>query len=183
MKSVSAILTIDKSPSGSHSGRAGGSRFARGSGLLKLVAVLIVILPGSKLYASCGDYLFRNGRSVSHAMDRLPLTAGQLSTGNLLAGDLSSGDLFEVQVFGGIEGRVPGGHPPERPCSGPNCSQSPTPLSSPEVPITNLRGFDQATLTDSLGSLSSDRSETERPASEHGAKHMPARIFRPPAAF
>ncbi|MBL8819201.1 MAG: hypothetical protein JNL58_24435 [Planctomyces sp.] len=183
MKSVSAILMIETSQGDSHFRRVFASCSCRAVVLLKLVALFVVLVPGSKLYASCGDYLFRNGRSVSHSMDRLPLTAGQLPTGSLLMGDLSPENLVVGQVFGGVKELVSGGHPPAQRCSGPNCSQSPTPLSSPEVPISNLRGFDQATLMDALESPQFLAGGAEEPVSERGAKRVPSRIFRPPAAF
>ncbi len=183
MKSVSAILMIEASQSDSHFRRAFSSCTSRPAVLLKLVALFVMLLPGSKLCASCGDYLFRNGRNASHSIDRPPLTARQLPAGSLLTGDLSMDDLVAGQVFGGREGLVSDEHPPVRRCSGPNCSQSPTPLSSPEVPISNLRGFDQATMMDSLDSPQFVAGGAEKPVSERGAKQMPSRIFRPPAAF
>lgn len=102
-------------------------------------------------YASCGDYLHRNGQSVSEHL--MLMTEQDAPT--------------EVPI---------------RRCSGPNCSESPLPLSPvPAVPVSLVRSTDTAMLLELSGDSGSKRNSVQVPQSERGAFFEPSSVFRPPA--
>jgi hypothetical protein len=134
-------------------------------GLLLVVTLSIVLSWTQSASASCGNYLFRNGKPVAgHSMPEhqvvVEATAG--------FADLASSDV-PVQA-------------PVRRCSGPNCSNSPVPLAPvPAVPVNLLRSLDPAALLELASASSETRRAIELPESERGARYLPSSIFRPPA--
>jgi hypothetical protein len=109
--------------------------------------------------ASCGNYLYRNGKPVSDS-------------------SFSMNDHTENDAAGKTPAQMP-----VPPCHGPNCSGNPIPLAPVPVAPTNLiRGFDQATILESLADSTSPSGAIEIPESERGARFVPSSIFRPPAA-
>lgn len=139
--------------------------FAR-RGLLVVVTLGIVLSWTQSASASCGNYLFRNGKPVAgHSMaENQAVHGSQPDIGEF------ADSTAPVQV-------------PVRRCSGPNCSSSPVPLAPvPAVPVNLLRSLDPAALLE-LASVSSEtRQAIELPESERGARYLPSSIFRPPAA-
>lgn len=113
--------------------------------------------------ASCGNYLFRNGKPVGdHAM------ATDLVRAHSADGHASPGDPNGI---------------PDKPCRGPNCSSSPLPFAPvPAAPSTLIRGFEQAAVLESLAKPQSNSGAIQIPESERGARFEPSTIFRPPAA-
>ena len=127
--------------------------------LLAAVAVSVALVWSSTASASCGNYLYRNGK---------PVTDSSFSMNNHTENYAS--------------GKTPAGVPAQ-PCHGPNCSGNPIPLAPVPVAPTNLiRGFDQATILEALADLTSPSGAIEIPASERGARFEPSSVFRPPAA-
>ena len=143
-------------------------------GVMMLAAAIAVSLTTmNSAVASCGNYLFRNGKPVSHhAMAgpteicvNVPQSAGDLSVHrrNLLS------QTTPVEL-------------PAAPCNGPHCSRSRMPLAPvPVAPANPIRNADQATLLESLSHASQACGEVEFPESERGACYEPSSIFRPPA--
>ena len=110
--------------------------------------------------ASCGNYLFRNGKPVH---DSRSLMNDHQDAANPESETNKTGNL------------------PAPPCHGPNCSGNPVPLMPVPVAPTNLvRGFDQAAILESLAQTPTDRCAMEIPRSERGARFVPSSIFRPP---
>ncbi len=109
--------------------------------------------------ASCGNYLFRNGKPVSsHSMDQ---TTGMES-------ESPHSEALPLEV-------------PMRRCSGPNCSSNPLPLAPvPAAPLRLGSVFDQAAILEKLAQADLSRSVIEIPESERGACYEPSSIFRPP---
>jgi len=132
-------------------------------GFVMMLAVVTVISWMQSASATCGNYLFRNGKPVSvHTM----------------AEDTAVGVQHDDQV-------TPNAPPvtPAAPCSGPNCSRSRMPLAPvPATPARLIRNVDQATLPETLSSASQLFDAMEIPQSERGACYEPSSIFRPPAA-
>ncbi len=127
--------------------------------LAAIVAVSMALVCTSTASASCGNYLYRNGKQVSKS-------------------SFSMNDHNENFA----SGKMPVGIPVP-PCHGPNCSSNPIPLAPVPVAPTNLiRGFDQATILESLADSTSPAGASEIPESERGARFVPSSIFRPPAA-
>ena len=127
--------------------------------LMAVATISVALVWTSTASASCGNYLYRNGKQV---------TDSSFSMNNHNENDASS--------------RIPAGMPVP-PCHGPNCSGSPTPLAPVPVAPTNLiRGFDQATILESLADSISPSGAIEIPESERGARFEPSSVFRPPAA-
>ena len=115
--------------------------------------------------ASCGNYLFRNGKPVTgHAMSEHEI-------------------VKDASVdFGPSSSEVPIQAPVRR-CSGPNCSSSPVPLMPvPAVPVNLLRSLDPAALLELASAPSETLRAIELPESERGTLYLPSSIFRPPAA-
>jgi hypothetical protein len=138
--------------------------FAR-RGLLLVVTLSVVLSWTQSASASCGDYLFRNGKPVAgHSVPDHQVVVDA----TVDFGDLANS---EVPV-----------HAPVRRCSGPNCSSSPVPLAPvPAVPVNLLRSLDPAALLELASSSSETRRAIELPESERGARYLPSSIFRPPA--
>lgn len=144
-------------------------------GVMMLAAAIAVSLSTtSSAVASCGSYLFRNGKPVSHhAMTgpteiniNVPPSAGGHS--NHMQNVLSQTTPREL---------------PAAPCNGPNCSRSRMPLAPvPSAPTNLIRNVDQAALLETLSQASQANAEIEFPESERGACYEPSSIFRPPAA-
>lgn len=127
--------------------------------LMAVATVSVVMVWSTTASASCGNYLYRNGKQVTDS-------------------SFSMNDHNENQA----SRKTPAGMPVP-PCHGPNCSGNPIPLAPVPVAPTNLiRGFDQATILESLADSTSASGEIEIPASERGARFVPSSIFRPPAA-
>lgn len=138
--------------------------FAR-RGLLLVVTLSVVLSWTQSASASCGNYLFRNGKPVAgHSMPEHQV---------VVEATVDSADLANLEVP--VQA-------PVRRCSGPNCSSSPVPLAPvPAVPVNVLRSLDPAALLE-LASVSSEtRRAIELPESERGARYLPSSIFRPPA--
>ena len=130
--------------------------------LLLAVTLGVVFSWAQSASASCGNYLFRNGKPVAgHSMPEHQVVQG--STVEFANSDVP------VQA-------------PVRRCSGPNCSSSPVPLAPvPAVPVNLLRSLDPAVLLELTSVSSETRRATELPESERGARYLPSSIFRPPA--
>ncbi len=128
----------------------------------RCVAVCCVFLSAGPLFASCGDYLFRNGKPVSgHSMS---VTAQEA-----------------VLLPGGLTGVAPQNSVPR--CSGPNCSSRPIPhFPVPQVPTGHVKGFRAECVLESLAEQQLSSEMLENPQSERGAFFEPLPIFRPPAA-
>jgi hypothetical protein len=138
----------------------------RAAGSLRRFAVLTAALVMAFLWcgavnASCGNYLFRHGKSVTDASFSFSLN-----------------DHNEKYAAG----QTPAGMPVP-PCHGPNCSGNPIPLAPvPVAPGNLIPGFDQATILESHADSTSPSGTIEIPESERGARFVPSSIFRPPAA-
>lgn len=127
--------------------------------LMAIVTISVVSVWSSSASASCGNYLYRNGKQVTET-------------------SFSMNDHNENHAAR----RVPADMPVP-PCHGPNCSGNPTPLAPvPTAPTNMIRGFDQATILESLADPASPSGAIEIPESERGARFVPSSIFRPPAA-
>ncbi len=127
--------------------------------LATIVAVSMALVCTSTASASCGDYLYRNGKTVTDS-------------------SFSMNGQDENHGSGETPVRVP-----VQPCHGPNCSGNPIPLAPVSVAPTNLiRGFDQAHILETLTDLISPSGTFEHPESECGADFEPPSVFRPPAA-
>jgi hypothetical protein len=133
-------------------------------GLLLVVTLSVVLSWTQSASASCGNYLFRNGKPVAgHSMPE-----HQVVDATVDFGDLANSEV-PVQA-------------PVRRCSGPNCSSSPVPLAPvPAVPVNLLRSLDPAALLEMASASSETRRAIELPESERGARYLPSSIFRPPA--
>ena len=134
-------------------------------GLLLAVSLGIVLSWTQTASASCGNYLFRNGKPVAgHSMPEHQVVQDSAID------------------FADVASEVPVQAPVRR-CSGPNCSSSPVPLAPmPAVPVNLLRSLDPAALLELASSSSETRRAIELPESERGARYLPSSIFRPPAA-
>lgn len=114
-------------------------------------------------FATCGDYLYRNGRPVSHAV--------------------GNGEMSESQTHLPSADQKPFDAPLPGRCSGPHCSSNPLPERQlPASPSNLVQGFDQAAI---LGSLLRDlkaRRGRQIPESEQGVRFEPLPVYRPPAA-
>ena len=127
--------------------------------LIAIVLFSVALVWSSTASASCGNYLYRNGK---------PVTDSSFAMNDHNQNHASS--------------KIPDGTPVP-PCHGPNCSGNPIPLAPvPFAPTNLIRGFDQATLLESLADSKSPSGAIEIPASERGARFVPSSIFRPPAA-
>lgn len=125
-------------------------------------ALLVALSWMQSASASCGNYLFRNGKPVS---------------GHFRPMDSLNGvQAHELQADAGpLEF-------PVRRCSGPNCSSSPLPLAPvPAVPSNLIQSFDPAAILEMLVQSSETPRGIEIPQSERGACFEPSLIFRPPA--
>ena len=139
--------------------------FAR-RGLLLAITLGVVLSWTQSASASCGNYLFRNGKPVAgHSMPEHQIVQDTTVDFGALASP-------EVPV-----------QAPVRRCSGANCSSSPVPLAPvPAVPVNLLRSLDPAALLELASTSSETRRAIELPESERGARYLPSSIFRPPAA-
>lgn len=122
-----------------------------------IASLLYNSLPAS---ASCGNYLFRNGRPVAQHDN-----------------SLIDERFTESQETAAL--RVQPGTP-IRQCSGPNCSGRPHPIQGA---TSNLnRGLDQQAVVESCMQAPSIRDPLRIPESERGNIFVPSLIFRPPDA-
>ena len=130
--------------------------------LVVAVASIVAMSSASSASASCGNYLYRNGRPVStHSMP--------VHSVNTNSADSNVSENPPVEV-------------PVHRCSGPNCSNSPVPMAPlPAAPSNEIRGFDQAAILESLVKTETTQAAQNRPESERGARFEPSSIFRPPA--
>ena len=116
--------------------------------------------------ASCGDYLFKNGKPVSaHSM-------ANHSPKQPVHGDVDVLSLTDLPR-----------KMPARPCTGPKCSKHRAPFGpAPTSPMAEVRFPDPAALQEPL-SPSAEEGHTSRfPDSERGARYLPSPVFRPPAS-
>ena len=126
--------------------------------LIAVATISVALVWSSTASASCGNYLYRNGKPVADS------------------------SLMNDHNKDHAASRIPAGMPVP-PCHGPNCSGNPIPLAPMPIAPTNLiRGFDQATILESLADSTSPSGAIEIPESERGARFVPSSIFRPPAA-
>ncbi len=138
---------------------AGCSRLLLQRWVIWLGMLSVGLVWSSTASASCGNYLYRNGKPVTDS-------------------SFSMNDHSENQA----SGKTPAGMPVP-PCHGPNCSGNPIPLAPvPAAPTNLIRGFDQAAILESLADSTSRSGAIEVPESERGARFVPSSIFRPPAA-
>lgn len=123
-------------------------------------AVLIVLMFASDAaQASCGDYLYKNGKPVGH----------------------HSGMTQEYTPLADFDSSSEAPLLPLHRCSGPNCSGDPLPFTpAPAVPTQLTQGSDQATIAELVRACLSARSGCQIPESERGARFEPSTIFRPP---
>ena len=127
--------------------------------LIAVATISVAFVWTSTASASCGNYLYRNGKQVTDS-------------------SFSMNDYTENHASSQIPADMP-----VPPCRGPNCSRNPTPLTpAPFAPTNLIRGFDQATILESLTDSASPSGAIEIPESERGARFVPSSIFRPPAA-
>jgi hypothetical protein len=131
--------------------------------MMVISAVSMTLLWMSTASASCGNYLYRNGRPVvNHDMHVETAAANEDAAGPI---QRRSHEL------------------PVRKCSGPNCSRSSLPLAPvPAAPSNLIRGFDPAAILETLLHVDQTRGAMHVPQSERGARYEPSSIFRPPAA-
>ncbi|MBL8819213.1 MAG: hypothetical protein JNL58_24495 [Planctomyces sp.] len=129
-------------------------------------ALFPAIVSSGSAAASCGDYLFRNGK---------PVAGHSTSEGHWLKNSWGSFELLESPV-------TPVDVPVRR-CSGPNCSGNPLPLLPvPSGPTNQLRDNDADLLLEMLSLRINSGRSVELPESERGARYLPSTIFRPPAS-
>lgn len=130
-----------------------------------LMCLVVVLLSSNTASASCGDYLFRNGKPVSdHRMSHIGRSAEH--------------DVV-IDKFGSTNGPS---RAPVRRCNGPNCSNSPVPFAPmPSAPLSQIRSSEPAVLLESIMCSIETREAIEFPESERGARYMPSSVFRPPA--
>jgi hypothetical protein len=135
-------------------------------GLMLAVTLGVALSWTQSASASCGNYLFRNGKPVAgHSMSEHQVV------------------VDAIVEFGDLANLAAPVQAPVRRCSGPNCSSSPVPLAPvPAVPVNLLRSLDPAALLDLAAISSETRRAIELPESERGARYWPSSIFRPPAA-
>ena len=128
-------------------------------GFRVIVFVVFGLASASTASASCGNYLYRNGKPVSD--EHSSIAVHEASRSN---------DQESTKI-------------PAPPCHGPNCSKNPVPLMPvPVTPTTVGQGFDQAAILEALAQVSSPPRGTEVPESERGACFVPSSVFRPPIA-
>lgn len=139
------------------------SPFSRQRVLISAAFLAVVLSWSTSAVASCGNYLYRNGKPVSDAFS-------------------SMNDHNQISAHESESTEVPS-RIPAPPCHGPNCSGSPIPLMPvPSAPSNLIRGFDQATILESLADSTSPSGAIEIPESERGARFEHSSVFRPPAA-
>ncbi len=140
--------------------------FVRNEVWAAVVIVAIGLSSGQSADASCGDYLFRNGKPVS---------------GHEMANDHMVHER-DIAVDYATLPDTPSQDPFRR-CTGPNCSKSPVPFSPvPAAPVSQFRNTDPAALLGCISVPSAGRRITGFPESERGGRYVPSSIFRPPAA-
>lgn len=129
----------------------------------RCVVACCVFLSAGSLFASCGDYLFRNGKPVSGH---------------------STSVMGQDAVFSA--GRRIGEAPPQNSvpiCSGPNCSSRPfSHFPASQIPRVLVKGFRAECVLESMTEQQQPSKMLENPQSERGAFFEPLPIFRPPAA-
>lgn len=121
-------------------------------------AIASLLYNAAPATASCGNYLFRNGRPVAQH-DTL----------------LIDESFTESQATAAV--RVPPGTP-IRQCSGPNCSGSPHPIRGATSNL--MRGLEQHAVLELCTQTPSIRDPLRIPESERGNVFVPSLIFRPP---
>jgi hypothetical protein len=131
-------------------------RWMRLRAALRTVVACWIVFSAGPLFASCGDYLFRNGKPVSgHSMEKLaevPKDRNPLKNTAM-------------------------------PCSGPNCSSRPIPhLPVSQIPTAPVRGIRADCILDSQSEQPGAKEMAVIPQSEQGAFFEPLPIFRPPAS-
>lgn len=146
-----AQMTRRSTVSRSDCDRVPRTRFAA----VALVAVAVVGLMSDRCDASCGDYLFRGGKPVSHAGH-----AGMVQETDHL--------LFPDQQM------------PTRRCSGPHCSSSPFSPVAPASPVQVKFRMESANPGDSRNGGNGDGGDMPLPASESATSAERGRLFRPP---
>jgi hypothetical protein len=130
-----------------------------------IAAVLAVLLwSSSDAHASCGRYLYRQGKPVEHSGDSASRTDSLPTAKNSLA-DVTSRPLHQI---------------PARRCTGPGCSESPLPLAPVSVPFTLQRTTDVGVLSDLRATSPSLLDGLLEVRSERIASSEPAEVFRPP---
>jgi hypothetical protein len=131
-----------------------------------IASMLVVVLNcmASAAQASCGNYLYRNGRPVGgHMMltDSVPASQDRVLTDHIVT------DHNEA---------------PAVPCSGPNCTGRPFPVVPiPVAPLNPARGFHPAVILQSSTIAEPECDSRQVPLSERGARFEPSSVFRPPA--
>jgi hypothetical protein len=136
--------------------------------LCKLLAAVsaVLLLSSAAAEASCGGYLYRQGRPVEHSQVHTSAT-------DFLPGAMSHIALSTDRPLDRI---------PSRPCSGPGCSRTPLPLAPVSVPITLPRTMDSGVLSDLSALSPSSLDGLLEVQSERITNPGPAEVFRPPAA-
>ena len=124
--------------------------------LMLLSTFAVAMSMSNSAVASCGNYLFRNGKPVSHHTMAGP---SELS----LRAPQSGSDQLPHTLIGRSRSRMP---------------LAPVPAA----PTNLIRNVDQAALLETLSQASQGSGEVEFPESERGACYEPSSIFRPPAA-
>lgn len=135
-------------------------------GLMVGMALWIVIICDQTASASCGDYLFQNGKPVSEH----PMVNQKADYPAEI--DLSASSLPLTPLSN-----------PVRRCSGSNCSKQPSPFSpTPGAPGSELRIHEPAALLKVLQPFVETCRAARLHESERGARYLPSTVFRPPAA-
>ena len=152
------------SGSQNHSNSLPDASCSRPLGRLFLNLAVLTVIAGawsSSAEASCGHYLFRNGKPVDS------------TTSQIIRGEANGESRPDSSTS-----------PAENPvsqCHGPNCSGRPVPVNPlPVTPPHLVRGFDQAAILASLFQWPPLSCAPEIPESERGASCVPSLIFRPP---
>lgn len=130
------------------------------SGRVPVIACLVIILSSPSALATCGDYLFRNGRSVVFHDVRSGETQG--AAAELMAPGLPVNESAPL---------------PFR-CHGANCSQAPVPV--PPIPAAVRVISDSAILLDLLPGCCDSFRAFALPRSERAVKCESSPPFRPP---
>ena len=128
-----------------------------------LLSTVIWLILSAAASASCGNYLFRNGKPVGeHAMGSSP------------------DDLAALRASGSRS--MPYGLPAGG-CNGPHCSGHQLPWSPASVPTSIVKFRDQPAFVAGVPDGNSLRTVSGQvPTSESGEFFEPPLIFRPPAA-
>ncbi len=157
------MLSIKEKQHGERQPKVGGRA---ASCLGGLITVFFLSFLADQANASCGNYLYRNGKPVAHHM--------------IQNHPIRMDEVLQKNVTGHSEPVSP---MPVRRCFGPHCSSSPVPLLPiNSVPEIQLRSLDPAALLSLIHGTFTAWQRHGLPESERGVHYVPSSIFRPPTA-